>query len=172
MEYFLEWDASGIIVVARLPADIQKHLGAKTTRVFLSSETRDSHKKHGWTPEAFARLQEILDQGEVREDRERHVVVARHDLVWWCAVVKVTVDRRGVYLQSLRRSNNDQIANMRARGVLVRPCRGKVAAGERDTPHGPEGYPASLTVRRHLGLSIAGNRRSDKSRKPSIIFHN
>ncbi|QCO00567.1 hypothetical protein D3093_35590 (plasmid) [Azospirillum argentinense] len=25
-----------------------------------------------------------------------------------------------------------------------------MAAGEGNTPHGPEGYPASLTVRRHL----------------------
>ncbi|CAO3459012.1 hypothetical protein [Azospirillum largimobile] len=125
MKDFLESEASGIIVVARLPADIQRHLGAKTTRVFLSSETRDSHKKHRWTPEAFARLQEILDQSEVREDRERHVIVAHHDAVWWCAVVKVTVDRKEVYLQSLRRSNNDQIANMRARGVLIRRIRGR-----------------------------------------------
>lgn len=120
MKDFLASDASGIVVVALLPADIQRHLGAKTTRVFLSSETRDSHKKHRWTAEAFARLQSILDQGEVREDRERHVIVAHHDSAWWCAVIKVTVGRREVYLQSLRRSNNDQIANIRMRGILVR----------------------------------------------------
>ena len=125
MKDFLESDASGIIVVACLPADIQRHLGAKTTRVFLSSETRNSHKKHRWTSEAFARLQAILDQGEVREDRERHVIVAHHDSVWWCAVIKVTADRKEVYLQSLRRSNDDQIANMRARGILIRRWSGR-----------------------------------------------
>lgn len=64
---FLESDASGIIVVARLPADIQSHFEAKTTRVFLSSDSRDTHEHHGWTAEDLTRLQNVLDHGEVRK---------------------------------------------------------------------------------------------------------
>lgn len=120
LDEFLTTQASGTIVVARLPADIQNHLQAKTSRVFLSDETRDSHRKHRWTGEDFARLQAVLDHGEVRSDRERHVVVAHHDGAWWYAVVKVTGDRREVYLQSFRRSNDDQVNNFRKRGALVR----------------------------------------------------
>lgn len=123
MEEFLSSEASGLLVVARLPLDIQAHLQARTGRVFLSAETRDSHRKHRWTAEDLARLQTVLDYGEVRTDRERHVVVAYLGEVWWYAVVKVTSDRHEVYLQSFRRSNEDQIANVRKRAVLIRPAR-------------------------------------------------
>jgi len=120
VQTFLESEASGLCVVARLPADIQAYFGAKTTRVFLSSETRDSHKKHGWTAADFAHLQTVLDRGEVRADREHHVIAAHHDGVWWYAALKVTRDLKEVYLLSFRRSNNDQIARIRKRGRLVR----------------------------------------------------
>lgn len=46
MKDFLEGNASGVVVVAKLPLDIQTHLKAKTMRVLLSSDTRDSHQKH------------------------------------------------------------------------------------------------------------------------------
>lgn len=123
MEEFLTSDASGLLVVARLPADIQSHLQARTSRVFLSAETRDTHCKHRWTAGDLARLQTVLDHGEVRADRERHVVVGYLDDVWWYAVVKVTSNGHEVYLQSCRRSNDDQIANVRQRAVLIRPGR-------------------------------------------------
>jgi hypothetical protein len=61
---FLEGDASGVIVVAKLPSDIQTHLKAKTTRVFLSGATRDTHEHHAWTAEILAHLQVVLDRGE------------------------------------------------------------------------------------------------------------
>lgn len=120
MEEFLSSEASGLLVVARLPLDIQAHLQARTGRVFLTAETRDSHRKHGWTADDLARLQTVFDHGEVRADRDRHVVVAYLDDVWWYAVVKVTPNRHEVYLQSYRRSNDDQIANVRQRAVLIR----------------------------------------------------
>ena len=120
MQTFLESEASGLCVVARLPADIQAHFGAKTTRVFPSSETRDSHKKHGWTATDFAHLQAVLDRGEVRADRERHVIAAYQDGTWWYAALKVTRDLKEVYLLSFRCSNSDQIKRIRERGTLVR----------------------------------------------------
>ncbi|WP_172428782.1 phage portal protein family protein [Azospirillum brasilense] len=100
---FLESQGSGIVVVARLPVDIQTHFGAKTTRVFLSSSTRDTHGHHNWTAEDFANLQEVLDRGEVRADREHHVIVAHLNDKWWYAALKVTKDQKEVYLQSFRR---------------------------------------------------------------------
>ncbi|MBP2293131.1 hypothetical protein [Azospirillum rugosum] len=125
MQEFLDSDSSGITVVARLPTDIQAQLGAKTTCVFLSSETRDSHKKHGWTAEDFACLQAVLDDGEVRTDRERHVVVACLEKEWWLASLKTTMDRREVYLLTFHRSNKRQIAKFSQSGRLVRPARNR-----------------------------------------------
>jgi len=120
---FLDSDASGVHVVATLPTDIQAHLDAKTARVLLSSDTRDRHKKHGWTADDFERLQAVLDLGEVRADRDRHVVVAHHDGRWWYAALKIAGNRNEVYLQSFRRSNADQIARFKGRGTLVRTGR-------------------------------------------------
>lgn len=120
---FLESEASGIVVVARLPADIQAHFAAKTTRVFLSSDTRDSHKKHGWTAEDLARLQTVLDRGEVRTDKEFHVVAAHQDGEWWYAVVKVTKDGKEVYLKSFHVMRKKQVIDFPKKGTLVRPRR-------------------------------------------------
>lgn len=117
---FLEGNSSGVIVVATLPSDIQAHLGAKTTGVLLSSDTRDTHGHHKWAAEDFGRLQDVLSLGEVREDRERHVVAARFDGEWWMATVKVTVDRKEVYLQTFHRSNERQLRRFRKHPKLVR----------------------------------------------------
>jgi len=120
---FFESEASGIVVVARLPADIQAHFAAKTTRVFLSSDTRDSHKKHGWTAEDLARLQTVLDRGEVRTDKEFHVVAAHQDGEWWYAAVKVTKDGKEVYLKSFHVMRKKQVIDFPKKGTLVRPRR-------------------------------------------------
>ncbi len=120
---FLESDASGLVVVAKVPADIQAHLGAKTTRIFLSSDTRDSHKKHNWTSEDFALLQDLLDHGEVRTDRDNHVVVAHINGVWRYAAVKVTGDQKEVYLSSFHRMRAKQVYDFPNRGRLIRAAR-------------------------------------------------
>ncbi|MFS2008974.1 hypothetical protein ACCD06_03785 [Azospirillum sp. CT11-132] len=120
---FLEGDASGVIVVAKLPLDIQTHLKAKTMRVLLSSDTRDSHQKHRWTSEDFDHLQEILDSGEVRTDRDKHVVVAHLRGVWRCAILKVTGNLNEVYLSSLHRMRKKQVIDFPAKGNLVREAR-------------------------------------------------
>ncbi|WP_434623176.1 hypothetical protein [Azospirillum sp. B2RO_4] len=120
MKDFLEGDASGVIVVAKLPLDIQTHLKAKTTRVLLSSDTRDSHEKHRWTSEDFDHLQEILDRGEVRTDRDKHVVVAHLHGVWRCAILKVTSNLNEVYLSSLHRMRKKQVIDFPIKGSLVR----------------------------------------------------
>lgn len=117
---FLESNASGVIVVATLPTDIQAHLRAETAAVLLSSDTRDTHGHHKWTADEFGRLQDVLSFGEVREDRERHVVAARFDGEWWMATVKVTIDRKEVYLQTFHRSNERQLRRFRKHPKLVR----------------------------------------------------
>ncbi|NUB14781.1 hypothetical protein GAY28_20315 [Azospirillum brasilense] len=123
LKCFPESEASGIVVVARLPADIQAHFGAKTTRVFLSSDTRDTHKKHKWTAEDIARLQTVLDRGEVRADKEFHIIAAHHDGEWWYAAVKVTRDRKEVYLQSFHVMRKKQVIDFPSKGTLVRTRR-------------------------------------------------
>ncbi|WP_211104153.1 hypothetical protein [Azospirillum sp. Sh1] len=120
MKDFLEGDASGVIVVAKLPLDIQTHLKAKTTRVFLSGGTRDTHGHHAWTAEIFAYLQEVLNRGEVRADRDHHVVVAHFNGKWWYAALKTTRDGKEVYLQSFRRMRPADLPRFHRRGELVR----------------------------------------------------
>ncbi|MCM8736887.1 hypothetical protein M5E06_22465 [Azospirillum sp. A1-3] len=120
---FLEGNASGVVVVAKLPLDIQTHLKAKTMRVLLSSDTRDSHQKHRWTSEDFDSLQEILDSGEVRTDRDKHVVVAHLHGVWRCAILKVTGNLNEVYLSSLHRMRKKQVIDFPTKGNLVREAR-------------------------------------------------
>ncbi|MGR0185466.1 phage portal protein family protein [Azospirillum aestuarii] len=122
---FLESEGSGIVVVARLPVDIQTHFGAKTTRVFLSSSTRDTHGHHNWTAEDFANLQEVLDRGEVRADREHHVIVAHLNDKWWYAALKVTKDQKEVYLQSFRRMRPADLPRFYQRGEMIRKPVGK-----------------------------------------------
>ncbi|WP_454021185.1 phage portal protein family protein [Azospirillum sp. Marseille-Q6669] len=122
---FLESQGSGIVVVARLPVDIQTHFGAKTTRVFLSSSTRDTHGHHNWTAEDFANLQEVLDRGEVRADREHHVIVAHLNDKWWYAALKVTKDQKEVYLQSFRRMRPADLPRFYQRGEMIRKPVGK-----------------------------------------------
>ncbi|WP_137107777.1 phage portal protein family protein [Azospirillum argentinense] len=122
---FLESEGSGIVVVARLPVDIQTHFGAKTTRVFLSSSTRDTHGHHNWTAEDFSNLQEVLDRGEVRADREHHVIVAHLNDKWWYAALKVTKDQKEVYLQSFRRMRPADLPRFYQRGEMIRKTVGK-----------------------------------------------
>lgn len=120
---FLEPNASGLVVVATLPADIQAHLRAKTTRVFFSSDTRDTHGHHEWTAEQLQRVQTVISEGEVREDRDRHVVAAHFHEEWWLATLKVTEDRNEVLMQTFHRSNVRQVRKFRKRGKLVRDAK-------------------------------------------------
>ena len=55
--------------------------------------------------------------------RENHVIVAHQDGQWWFAALKVTGDRKEVYLQTFHRSNPGQIARLTRRGTLVRNTR-------------------------------------------------
>lgn len=122
---FLESDASGLVVVATLPADIQAHLRAKTTRVFFSSDTRNTHGHHQWTAEQLQRVQTVISEGEVREDRDRHVVAAHFDEQWWMATLKVTEDRKEVFMQTFHRSNERQVRKFRKIEKLVRSAKEK-----------------------------------------------
>ncbi|MDW7555298.1 hypothetical protein D9623_27215 (plasmid) [Azospirillum brasilense] len=122
---FLKSEGSDIVVVARLPVDIQTHFGAKITRVFLSSSTRDTHGHHNWTAEDFANLQEVLDRGEVRAGREHHVIVAHLNDKWWYAALKVTKDQKEVYFQSFRRMRPADLPRFYQRGEMIRNPVGK-----------------------------------------------
>jgi len=92
--------------------------------VFLSSDTRDSHKKHKWTSEEFGFLQDLLDHGEVRTDRDCHVVAAHFNGQWRYAAIKVSGDRKEVYLASFRTMRKKQIIDFPTKGSLVRAGRG------------------------------------------------
>lgn len=120
LEEFLNSDASGVIIVAKLPTDIQAHLGAKTTRVFLSSQTRDTHKKHKWSKEDFSYLQDLLDHGEIRADRNHHIIAAHFNGKWRYAAVKVTEDGKEIYLSSFHDMRKKQVIDFPNKGTLVR----------------------------------------------------
>ncbi|MEC4591621.1 phage portal protein [Nitrospirillum amazonense] len=115
---FLRGGLSGTRVVARLPADIQRHLGAKSARVLLSAETVATHGHHGWTASEFGHLQGVLDRGEVRADRANHAVVAHLDGQWWYAAVKVTNTRDAVYLSSFHRMRESSLAAFRKHQLI------------------------------------------------------
>lgn len=108
---------SDCITVARLPEDIRQRLAVSGKEVLLSRQTLEKQKKHPEiTQEHYERfLQRLLDEGERIYDRERHVVVIQSASPPYVAVLKATRAGDEVYLQSLRRSDEKNIAALRAR---------------------------------------------------------
>jgi len=122
---FVSGSVSGVHPVAVLDPHLQKKLGSKVRTVLLSQETVVKQRRH---PEIGAHdyrmLQSLLDHGEIRSDRKRHFLAMRQNGSWHVAVVKSTTSGHEVYLQSLRRSDDKNIAALRARSQLIRSAKG------------------------------------------------
>ena len=98
-------------------------LSAESSVVRLSRETAVKQAgKHTALDQAdYGKLLEMIAAGEAIADRPRHLVLLRRfESRWWHAVIKVTRDRRELYLQSFRRTDQENVAAVRKRGRIMR----------------------------------------------------
>jgi hypothetical protein len=102
------------VVVANLPGDIKERLQALSSEVWLSRETAEKQVKHPEiTAESYGWLDELLLKGERIYDRARHVIVIWHQDRPYMAVLKVTKDNQYVFLQSFRRTDAKNVADIK-----------------------------------------------------------
>lgn len=114
---FLRGGGSAPMVVAEVPSDIQSRLGTSAVAVYLSRYTVEKQRKHPEiTAQHYGRLQELLDGGERIYDKDNHVAVVHIGDEPYVAVLKATRDRREVYLQSFRRTDQKNIKALRKKG--------------------------------------------------------
>ncbi len=111
--------------IAFVPPDIQGILDAQSNVLLLSHATAvKQYREHSdISVEDYARVQSMLDHGELRQDRDLHLGVIEDQGKWFYAVIKATKTGKSVYLQSLRRTNESDIAAIRARSQLVRSAK-------------------------------------------------
>lgn len=115
---FLAGAGESPLVVAALPPDVKKALGANTDAVIISRYTADKQAKHPEiTADSFAWLQELIDNGERIYDVKNHVVVLQYREQPYLAVMKVTASGEYVFLQSFRRTDAKNIETLRARSA-------------------------------------------------------
>lgn len=119
----LSGEFRGGFPVGRLPDEIAGALSAKSSVVRLSRETAikqaSTHKTLAQGD--YGRLLEMIAAGQVLADRPRHLVLLqRFGGRWWHAAVKVTRDGRELYLQSFRRTDEENVAAVRKRSRVVR----------------------------------------------------
>lgn len=82
-----------------------------------------NHPELGPADYRFART--VIEGAEVGvRDRETHVVLMRRAEGWWVAVVKKTKTGKAVFLQSFRRSNDEDIRRLMQRGRVLWDERG------------------------------------------------
>lgn len=72
----------------------------------------------------YKRIPDLLSSGEILTDRAKHfVTIASGGEKPWMAVIKVTASGKGAWLQSMRRTNDADIARIRGRSELVREAK-------------------------------------------------
>lgn len=114
---FLQGNGNEPIPIAIAPKDISATLGVNAGAVFLSRYTADKQKKH---PEITARhyaglLQKVLNSGERLYDRKHHATVIYSENDPHVAVLKATQDKKWIFLQSFRRTDQKNINSLRKR---------------------------------------------------------
>lgn len=115
---FLSGDVPGDFPIAVLRGELLDRIGAGFHAVLLSQETlRKQQRKHREVnADGYRFLQALLDEGEIVQDGDRHVIVYGWNGQWWTAILKGT--RNGeAYLQSYHRSNPDHVRRIRKRGL-------------------------------------------------------
>ena len=110
--------------VARLDNGLLAALGGKSPLVRLSRETaRKQAERHpDVTPNDYARIQGVIDQGLVVRQGERTLVLVAETEAgkWWRLVVKRTADGRETYLVAFHRIKPNQVCSTARRGEVVR----------------------------------------------------
>ncbi|NKC14724.1 MAG: hypothetical protein GKR94_21825 [Gammaproteobacteria bacterium] len=100
--------------VGIVPDDVAAALGSDARVVRLSSYTAVKQRAHRrgqqFTATDYQRVQPMLDEGLILEESPGRLQVFKQEAGQiWRAVVKVTEDRREIYLQSLHRSTTTQM---------------------------------------------------------------
>ena len=101
-------------------------MGARAKAVRLSQATAEKQgaRHPELSPADYRRIQRMLDEGEVVRQGRRHLVATLRDGDrWYQVVVKVTKDRRGLFIVSYRRARSEQSAVARRRGNVVKRAR-------------------------------------------------
>ena len=108
--------------IAIIPVDIRESLGTSASVLSFSQDTAaKQYREHpDITPDDYRRVQDMLDRGEVRRDRALHLGILQDQGRWFYAVIKATKTGNAVWLQSLRRSNPDDVEAIRARSEVIR----------------------------------------------------
>ena len=119
---FIRGELPGQRPIASVPDEVATLLDASARELLLSAETaKKQFKEH---PEIGASdyllVQEMLDRGEIIKDRALHIGIVHRRDGWYYAVIKVTKTGKAVYLQSLRKTNINDIQRIRARGIVLR----------------------------------------------------
>ena len=120
-------------IVAELDALVLACIGGCSVFVLLSEETAAKQaERHTYVlPSDYARLQSLIDQGQVTLEEPRTLVFMAElgRGKWWKAVVKCTADGRETLLVTFHRAKPDQVAAARRRGTLIRLGQREAAPG-------------------------------------------
>ena len=110
------------VAVAQMNSATQRLLGTSTAEVRLSHDTavKQATKHPDVKASDYARVQPMLAHAEIRQDRDRHFLLLEQSKKDWVAVVKAKKTGKGVWLQSLRRSEPEKTDRLRQRSTLVR----------------------------------------------------
>lgn len=111
--------------MSAIPDDLINALEAESRMVRLSSYTAIKQRAHRrgqvFGASDYRRLQGMLDDGLILREGKNHLVVFKKDgKDVWKAVVKKTGDGSEIYLQSLHRSNHDQLRRVSRKFKTIR----------------------------------------------------
>jgi len=115
--------ATGAVPVAMLPDDLARSLGSSSRVVQFSDYTAAKGRaKH---PEVLADsyqvVTDLLDDGEIRLQGDKHLLLIGEGDLPWVAVIKRTLDGSENYLSTLYRASSGRyVARLRERGETVR----------------------------------------------------
>ena len=113
-----EGDWPVAVVEERLMLGLRREMGARSRTVRLSGETaqKQAERHPDLSAEDYARVQRILDRGELFREGERKVMdYLVEDGRPWRAVVKVTEDGSQVFLETLHKARNRNLRSGRRR---------------------------------------------------------
>lgn len=119
---FSRGEIEGERQVAIVPADLKAILSSSSDALLLSQSTaKKQYRKHpDISPDDYRRIQTMLQDGEVRSDRDAHVGLIHEQGKWFYAVIKATKTGKAIYLQSFRRSNPSDVEEIRNRSKIIR----------------------------------------------------
>ena len=115
--------ATGSVPIAMLSDELAQALDARSRAVLFSDSTAAKIRtKHAEVDGAnLARLQDLMEAGEVRRTKDRHITVIGPGTLPWLAVLKRTADGSETYLSTIYKiSSARYLARLRQRSERLR----------------------------------------------------